>query len=310
VLAALLYLGAGLGLSLAAPLRRRDAEAPLRRSDLPLLAAVTLLGGVAGPVLLMLGLARLSGTTASLLLNLETPFTILVATLFLGERLSARETLGAAAVIGGAAALTWTPTAGAVDVGGAALIAAACAAWAIDNGASQRLAVRDPLSVVRVKALVAGGVNLTLGLALKEGAPPPLQLLAALAAGSLGYGLSIVLHLLAVRSIGAARQAALFGAAPFIGALASLPLLGERLPVVHAGAGALMAVGVALVVRARHGHRHSHERLEHEHAHVHDAHHQHEHAAAVIEPHSHAHAHTPLVHDHPHLPDAHHRHAH
>jgi len=116
ILAGLLYLGAGLGLLAAAPFRRRGAEAPIQRSDLPALASVILAGGVVGPLLLVVGLARLSGAAAALLLNLEAPFTIALAVAMLGEHLPRREVLGAAAVVLGAAALTWAPSAVGVDI--------------------------------------------------------------------------------------------------------------------------------------------------------------------------------------------------
>jgi hypothetical protein len=123
-------------------------------------------------------------------------------------------------------------------------------------------------------------------------------------------GSALLLRLVATRGIGAARQAALFATAPFIGAVVSVPLLSERLGLRDAAAGALMALGLGTVLRARHAHEHVHDTLEHEHAQVHDQHHRHSHATAVSEPHSHAHTHAALVHDHPHLPDTHHRHGH
>jgi drug/metabolite transporter (DMT)-like permease len=310
MLAGLLYLGAGVGLLAAAPFRRRGAEAPIRRSDLPVLAGMILAGGVAGPILLVLGLARLGGAAAALALNLEAPFTIALAVLLLGERLSRREVAGAALVVAGAAALAWAPGPGAVDPLGLACVAGACAAWALDNNLGQRLSIRDPVAVARTKALAAAVFDLALAALLGEPFPPPAHLAGALVTGSLGYGASIVLHLLAVRSLGAARQAAYFATAPFIGAIAAVPLLGDRLPPAHVAAGALMAIGIALIVRARHAHAHRHEAEEHEHAHVHDEHHAHGHEGPVVEPHSHVHRHAPLFHDHPHLPDIHHRHGH
>jgi drug/metabolite transporter (DMT)-like permease len=310
VLAGLLYVGAGLGLLAAGRLRRDGAEAPLRRSDLPVLAAVIAAGGIVGPLLLVLGLARLPGASASLLLNLEAPFTIALAVLALGEHLSRREASGAALVVAGAAALTWAPGALASSAVGGACVAGACAAWAIDNTLSQRLAIRDPVAVARAKALAAGAFNVALGLALGERLPSRGLVAGALLTGSLGYGLSLVLHLLAVRAVGAARQAAYFASAPFIGAVVAVPLLGDRLTVRDAAAGALMALGVSTILRTRHGHAHVHDAEAHEHAHVHDAHHDHAHEPPVAEPHSHPHEHAPVAHDHPHLPDAHHRHRH
>jgi drug/metabolite transporter (DMT)-like permease len=310
MLAGILYLGAGAGLLVAGAFRRADAEAPLRRLDLPVLASVIVAGGIIGPVLLVIGLARLSGAAAALLLNLEAPFTVALAVVMLGERLSRRELLGVAAVILGAAVLTWAPGAVVLDPVGVACIAGACAAWALDNNLSQRLAIRDPVAVARAKALVAGAFNVTLGVVLGERFPSAAFLGAALVTGSLGYGLSIVLHLLAVRSLGAARQAAYFATAPFIGALVAVPLLHDRLPPAQLAAGGIMALGIAVILRARHEHLHEHLPEIHEHAHVHDRHHAHLHATPLVEPHSHLHQHAPLSHDHLHLPDVHHRHGH
>lgn len=310
ILAGLLYLGAGAGLLVAAPRRRREAEAPIRAADLPVLSAVIVAGGVVGPVLLVAGLGRLAGGTAALLLNLEAPFTVALAILVLGEQLSRRELLGAATIFAGAAALAWVPGEGRVDPIGVACVAGACAAWACDNALSQRLSIRDPVAVARVKGLAAGAFDLALGLLVGERFPSTAHAIGALATGALGYGVSLVLHLLAVRALGAARQAAYFATAPFIGALAALPLLGERLGALQVGAGALMGAGIAALVWTRHAHAHAHDALEHEHAHVHGAHHAHVHDGPADEPHSHPHRHAALVHDHAHLPDAHHRHHH
>ncbi len=317
VLAGLLYLGSGLGL-LAVP---RGGEARLTRNDALPLAGVVLVGGVVGPVLLLFGLSRLSAVTGSLLLNLEGPLTIALAVGFFGEHLGRLELLGAAAVLGGAALLGLGPGAGAgAGAGsvaaqslwpGALAIALACLAWALDNNLTQKLSLKDPAQIVRVKSLAAGSVNLLLGFATGARLPRPSLVVAALALGALSYGASLFLHVRAARVLGAAQQAALFATAPFVGALAAVPLLSERLRGLDLLSGALMAAGVAALVRARHGHRHGHQPLEHEHLHVHDSHHQHPHAGlSEPEPHSHAHSHAPLLHDHPHTPDAHHRHQH
>lgn len=310
LLAGLLYLGAGVGLALVAPLRGAGRESKLRRQDVPTLAGMVLAGGIAGPVLLLMGLARLPGAQASLLLNLEAPFTIGLAVLVFGESLSLRELLGAGVIVLGGAVLTFRPEGGSPQWSGGLAVAGACAAWALDNNLGQRLSLRDPVAVTRVKALAAGTVSVALALALGERLPRAPALAGALATGFLGYGLSIVLHLLAMRHVGAARQAAYFATAPFAGALAAVPILGERLGAAELGAGGLMAAGAILLLRARHDHWHEHEALEHDHAHVHDEHHVHEHEGLVDEPHAHPHRHAPLVHDHPHMPDVHHRHRH
>jgi drug/metabolite transporter (DMT)-like permease len=311
MLAGLLYLGAGVGLTMLAPLRRSGREAPLRRGDLPTLVGMVVAGGIAGPLLLLAGLARLPGGEASLLLNLEAPFTIAIAVLLFGESLARREVIGAAAVVLGGVILASGPGEGGIHALGALAVAGAGLAWAIDNNLSQRLSLRDPVAVTRVKTLAAGTVNVGVALAMGDRLPPALPLAGALATGFLGYGVSIVLHLLALRQIGTARQAAYLATAPFVGALAAVPILGERLTWKEVGAGLVMAAGVTVLVRSRHAHRHVHEPLEHDHAHVRDEHHDHAHGQGVgPEPHSHLHRHAPLAHDHAHQPDLHHRHRH
>jgi drug/metabolite transporter (DMT)-like permease len=111
LLAGLLYLGSGLGLGAVEKLR--DAlgfgprEAPLRRADLPWLAAVVLTGGVIAPVLLMVGLARTEAASAALLLNLEGVFTLAIAWVVFRENVDRRIALGALAILAGAALLSW-----------------------------------------------------------------------------------------------------------------------------------------------------------------------------------------------------------
>ena len=195
----------------------------------------------------------------------------------------------------------------------ALLMVAACACWALDNNLTQRLTLRDPFALVRIKTLVSGAVGVLIGLVvLGQPLPAPQPLAAALVLGSLSYGVSVVLDAFALRWIGAAREAAYFATAPFVGAIAALALLGDRLQLREAAAMAVMALGVVLLTAERHQHVHTHGEIEHDHLHLHDTHHQHSHAPGdpAGELHSHPHRHAPLVHDHPHFPDAHHRHDH
>jgi drug/metabolite transporter (DMT)-like permease len=328
-LSALLYLGAGLALvfvRLCAGLTARflaprfgsgqsaaaqsAREAPLRAGDQGVLAAVILLGGVLGPLLMLLGLDRVSGVAGSLLLNLEAPFTVIAAVALFGEHLSRSEGWAAALIVAGAAALGLAPGEVRVDPWGIALLGCACACWALDNNLSNRLSLRDPAAVVRAKALGAGAFALILALALRTPLPQPRTAFLALLVGAFSYGLSLVLALRAQRLLGAARQALWFATGPFIGALLSMAILGERPRLGDAPAVLLLVAGVALLQRARHAHRHRHEALEHDHLHVHDAHHQHAHAVPAGEPHAHPHGHSPLEHEHAHASDAHHRHGH
>ncbi|WP_224364628.1 DMT family transporter [Hyalangium versicolor] len=318
VLASLLYLGGGLGLTCLEALRRMSPtggsqrEARLGSKDVPLLLGVILCGGILGPVLMLTGLARLTGVTASLMLNLEGPFTILLALLVFGEHLGRAGALSAVSIMTGAMVLGLQEGELRGDVLGVLALAGACLSWAVDNNLTQRLSLKDPLSLVRIKALGSGACTLVLAWLTGQPFPSPRVLAATLVLGFASYGLSIVLDAYALRLLGAAREAAYFATAPFVGALAAVPLLGERLRPLDLLAGALMAVGVVLLLRERHGHTHTHEALTHEHLHVHDAHHEHAHPLGTdtTEPHSHPHQHAPITHDHPHVSDLHHRHKH
>ncbi len=313
LLAGLLYLGAALGLSAERVMRPRSSEAKIARRDYPALAAVVVLGGVAGPILMLLGLLRLSALAGSLLLNLEAPFTLLLALLVFREHLGKMAALAAALIVSGAVLLRFEPGTLSGRSSGVLLIAGACLCWALDNNLTQRLTLKDPFAIARVKTLVAGLCNTALGLLILRSAPPPPSIVVgALALGSVSYGASVVLDAYALRLIGAAREAAYFATAPFIGAIVAVALLGESLAPLDAAALTCMALGVLLLLYERHSHEHVHEALEHEHMHVHDEHHQHEHGPGDPsgEPHAHRHRHTELRHEHPHVSDAHHRHRH
>ena len=313
VLAGLLYLGAGLGLTVARPLvgrLRSPAETPLRRADVPLLVGLIVAGGIAGPILMLVGLTRVSGVTGSLLLTLEGPMTTIVALAFFGEHLGRREVAGTALVFLGAAVLGYGPGAIRAEPWGVLAIAAACACWAVDNNLTQRLSLRDPVSVVRWKTLGAGICMSSIAIATGSTFPRGRVLAATLVIGALSYGVSVLLDLYALRLLGAAREAAFFATAPFVGALVAIPLLGERLSLSDSVAAGLMIAGIAVLLRARHAHRHVHDELVHDHLHVHDEHHRHDHDGPMIEPHAHPHRHDPIEHEHPHVSDTHHRHRH
>jgi drug/metabolite transporter (DMT)-like permease len=316
LLAGLLYLGSGIGLAIVALLRTglrgTASEAPLRRADMPWLLLVALAGGICGPVLLMIGLTTTPASAASLLLNLEGLFTLLIAWTVFHESVDRRIGIGAAAILLGALIISWDNAGPLAMTWGALAIAGACLAWGIDNNLTRKLSAADPIQIAMIKGLVAGVANI--GLALLQGDAWPAATVVANAAmvGFVGYGISLVLFALALRHIGAARTGAYFSSAPFIGALGAILLLNEHLTIELIAAGALMALGLYLHLAERHQHAHTHDELAHEHRHIHDEHHRHAHASGdpADEPHSHPHVHARLVHSHPHYPDLHHRHRH
>jgi len=313
LLAGILYLGAGIGLAIVhlgrSVLGLPRVEAPLKRKDLPWLAAVLFFGGFVGPLLLMFGLSMTSASSGSLLLNLEGLATMGIAWVVFRENADRRLLVGALAILLGAVLLAWNGQGLSLDPGGV-LIAAACLAWGIDNNLTRKLSSADPVQIAMIKGLVAGGANLVLALAVGAPVPSTGLIVAGGVVGFFGIGVSLVMFMLGLRHLGTARTGAYFSLAPFIGALLALVLLGETMTLQLGIAGALMALGLWLHLSENHGHEHIHEPLEHEHRHVHDVHHQHAHEGEVTEPHSHWHRHEPLRHSHPHYPDLHHRHEH
>ena len=317
-LAGMLYLGSGLGLlacfAVRALSRRaaRDTPAGLRTPDLPWLAGAILAGGVAGPVLLMAGLALTPASSASLLLNLEGVLTALLAWFVFKENFDRRIFAGMLLIVAAGVLLSWEQAPALGVPWGALAIVGACLCWAIDNNLTRKVSASDALQIACIKGLVAGGVNLAIAFALGFRLPEPGTVLAAAAIGFCGYGLSLVMFVLALRHLGTARTGAYFSVAPFVGAALALPLLGEAPGPGFWIAAALMGGGIWLHLTESHEHAHQHEALRHAHEHSHDAHHRHVHDFDWdgIEPHAHPHRHARLRHAHPHYPDIHHRHGH
>jgi len=318
VLAGLLYCGAGVGVALIRhflrPMLSRPGigEIALRHGDLPWLAGAIIAGGVIGPVLLLVGLSRTDAATASLLLTLEGVATVLMAWFLFHENLDRRIVLGMACLLAGVAILSWSGQPTLSRVLGPLAIIGACIAWGLDNNLTRKVSLSDPLQIVELKGLVAGPVNVGLGLWMGGKLPGILTVVAAGTVGFLGYGVSLVLFVIALRHLGSARTSAYFSTAPFFGAATAILALGEpaTLPLVIAGV--LMGLGVWLHVSEHHQHVHDHEPITHSHAHTHDEHHQHAHEPddPPGEPHVHEHRHVALVHTHPHMPDMHHQHRH
>ena len=171
-IAGLLYAGTTLALAIVRLMKgRTQDESPLQRRDAPALAGLILLGGIVGPVALVHGLARLPAASSSLLLNLETVFTLAIAVLVGREHLGKRGAAAAALTIAGAIVLS-DGSLGGVNATGAALIALATLAWGIDNNLSQRLSLRDPIQIATVKALGASLPMLVLAWVLGHPFPP------------------------------------------------------------------------------------------------------------------------------------------
>ncbi|MGC3992781.1 MAG: EamA family transporter [Propionicimonas sp.] len=311
LLAGLLYLGSGVGLSLW-QLARRAPRPHLARAEWAHLAGAVGFGGIAGPVLLMIGLNTLPASSASLLLNAEAVLTAVIAWVVFREPFDRRVGLGMLSIVAGAIVLTMQ---GGVSLGSpwpSLAIVGACLCWAIDNNLTRKVSLHDATWLAAIKGGVAGPVNLVLALVLGAMLPSPGNVAVAMAVGLLAYGVSLVLFIVAMRYVGTARAGAYYSVAPFFGALLAVAM-GEPVTATLAAASLLMGIGVWLHVTERHEHSHTHQPTTHEHWHTHgDGHHNHEHDDPLPAGtrHSHPHAHAAVTHTHSHFPDAHHRHTH
>jgi drug/metabolite transporter (DMT)-like permease len=314
LVAGLLYLGSGLGLSALRFIQDgRPLATGLTRSDWRRLLAATAVGGIAAPAFLMWGLSRSDAATVSLLLNLEAVFTAALAWLVFGEPTSRRVILGFIAIFVASVLLAWPS--GMVAPGravGLLGVATACLCWGIDNNVTRKISGADARVIAGIKGLVAGVSNTVLALSLRARIPDTVHLAQILTLGFLGYGLSLVLFIVALRHLGSARTSAYFSTGPFFGALLAIVFYGEPVGALFYAAAALMAIGVWLHIIEHHEHEHAHGAETHTHAHRHDEHHRHDHAQPWdgSEPHSHEHRHEPLRHRHAHFPDIHHTHRH
>jgi drug/metabolite transporter (DMT)-like permease len=306
--AALLYSGSAIGAGLPAP---QDGEPSLGRHQIGRMVLVAALGAALAPASLAWGLQRTGALAASLLLNLEVVFTVLLARVFYREPGGWRMALAVALMVAGCVLLGARAGGGRSSALGLVAISSAALAWALDSTLTRPLADFDPSAVVFGKAVAGAVLSAAIALVLREPWPAGSACMALAACGAVGYGLSLRLYLRAQRVLGAARTASLFALAPFVGAMLAYGLGDRDGALLVVVAGALFALAVTLHATEAHHHRHRHEPVDHEHAHRHDdGHHDHLHVPPVEGEHSHAHRHESREHDHPHGADLHHRHGH
>ncbi len=177
LLAGLLYVGAGLGLSVVLAILNLAshtlAEAPLRRADMSWLGAIVFFGGLLGPILLMTGLVHVEASAAALLLNLEGFFTLIIAWVVFRENADLRIIIGAAFILLGAVLLSWRGQTIAIRWSAMA-IAGACLCWGIDNNLTRKLSIADPIQITIIKGLAAGSVNVAIAFSLGARMQPSL----------------------------------------------------------------------------------------------------------------------------------------
>jgi drug/metabolite transporter (DMT)-like permease len=327
--AVLLYVGSALGaFALGALARANETDAAdaktksasrVTRKHAGRVVAIAFFGAFVAPACLVWGLAHTSGTSASLLLNLEAVFTFVLGAFLFHEHVGRRVGFALATMIAGGALLAFAKPAddaahGAASAAvglGAFAVVAATAAWAIDNALTRPLSELDPIAVVTWKSIVGACMGLVAALAFRDAFPALGPALGLVACGAVGYGVSLRLYLLAQRRIGAGRTASVFAVAPFCGAALAFAMGEGGATLTTLGAAALFGIGVWLHVTEKHDHLHHHNAVEHDHPHRHDdGHHDHTHDPPVEGEHTHAHKHEALSHAHAHGQDVDHQHRH
>lgn len=230
MMAAFLYLGAGIGLLLVGAVRKKSGrdtkELPLTREELPYTIGMIVLD-IAAPVFLMLGLSRTTAENAALLNNFEIAATSLIAFLLFREKISRRL----------AAAISWVTLSSVIlsfeDMRsfsfsiGSLFVLAACVCWGFENNCTRRLSGKSPIEIVVIKGIFSGTGSLFLALLSGETIPKGRYILAALAVGFIAYGLSICFYIYAQRDLGAAKTSTYYSIAPFVGVFLSLLIFRE-----------------------------------------------------------------------------------
>ena len=246
MMAALLYLGAGLGMLLLRLVQKgtgkASCEAPLTRKELPYTIAMVALD-VAAPIFLMLGLTGTSAASASLLNNFEIVATSLIALAIFRERISGRLWLAIGLVTLSSIVLSLEGGGSLQFSFGSLLVLLACCCWGLENNCTRALSEKDPLEIVVVKGFGSGLGALFVALVCGDRLPGWLPVLGALLLGFVAYGLSIFFYIYAQRTLGAAKTSTWYAISPFIGVGLSLVIFRQIPGMIFWMALAIMAGG-------------------------------------------------------------------
>lgn len=252
MMAAFLYLGAGIGMGTMMVARRQSRfkgrEANLVRADLPFVVAMVVLD-IAAPILLMVGLKHTIAANVSLLNNFEIVATALIAMVFFHEKVD--KTLWMAiGFVTSACMLLTVETDGALSFSiGSLLVIGATVCWGLENNCTRQIADKDPMQIVTIKGFGSGLGAFIIALAVGESLPNLSTLLLIAILGFVSYGLSIYVYTYAQRGIGAAKTSTYYAVAPFVGALLSIVFLGEQITPIFIVALVLMGIGAWLATK-------------------------------------------------------------
>lgn len=313
-LAALLYLGAGIGMLIIECWRKIKAhesrEAKLSKREIPTVFLMIILD-IAAPIFLLLGLKYSNAGTVSLLGNFEIVATTMIAMIIFKEHIGKRLWAAIACICVASVILTIEDLSTVSISIGAIFVLLACICWGFENNCTRNLSIKDPLQVVVCKGFGSGLGALFIAIMLGEITFQFLYIVFALILGFVSYGLSIYFYVSAQRKLGAARTSAYYAVAPFIGVLISWIILKDTITLFFLVSLIIMLLGAYFASFEDHYHKHCHLEECHNHKHNHhDNHHNHVHGEDDCGEHCHEHHHEYTEHRHAHLPDVHHRHIH
>ena len=314
MMAAFLYLGAGIGLLVYSGvchiLGRKTIQEPLTKKELPYTAAMVVLD-IAAPILLMYGIAGTNSANASLLNNFEIVATSLIALFVFREVLSKRLWMAIVLVTAASVILSFEGEGSFEFHSGSLLILGACVCWGFENNCTKMLSSKSSIEITTIKGCFSGIGSLIVAVLCGEHFPLPIFGAAAMVLGFVSYGLSINFYILAQKNLGAAKTSAYYSIAPFLGVVFGMLIFGERPGISFYAALLLMIVSTILMVKDTialqhthvhthvHTHEHRHGDLVHTHEHVHEHSHTHVHGE---DEENHRHNHEDLEeHHHSHL---------
>ena len=315
MMAAFLYLGAGIGIGILyfARLRKRESQSRLTKQEFPFVLAMILLD-IAAPILLMLGLRISSAESASLLGNFEIVATSVIALVLFSEKISKKLWIAIGLITISSVILSIQPGQTISFSVGSIFILAACACWGLENNCTRKLSSKNTAQIVILKGIFSGLGSLAIALVIGEHFPAVGYLFAAMLLGFAAYGLSIFFYIRAQRDLGAAKTSAYYAVAPFLGVIFSWVLFRDRLELQFIAALAVMILGTYFSITDTislqhthshvhlHTHEHRHDGFTHTHEHAHEHTHLHAHEGAKEEEHQHNHA-AQDQHDHTHGAD-------
>lgn len=314
LMAALLYLGAGMGMLVIGLLRKQKTnvklEAKLSKNDLPFIAGMIILD-IAAPIFLMIGLTMTTAENASLLNNFEIVSTSLIAMIIFKEHISNKLWL-AISMISFSSIILSVKDMGSFSFSlGSFFVLIACTCWGFENNCTRMLSIKDPLQIVVIKGFGAGLGSLFIAFVLGKQATNYFYIAMAILLGFFAYGLSIYFYVYAQRELGAAKTSAYYAISPFIGVTLSILIFREKPGIFFLIALFIMIISTCLVIIDKHSHSHAHSVITHDHLHSHDdVHHDHSHLKEIINEYSHNHHHEEINHVHEHDEDVHHIHVH